>query len=213
MGDPRPAGAHSAGYQEEQGYPSETVDYGSGVPGQGYPSDTAERGRGATGTGQGYAPESAQYGRTEGRTGARGYPEEGYGQGAGAGRGEHMGGAALTVLTGLLTAFVGITGIIRSIFFSRVANYPFYYSVRSRGITEIIIGALLVGVGVCMVLGMHWARHLAMLVLVVAAITAFLFVPFYPFWGILLLGLTVFTLWEVARTRHAGRQWALQRLC
>jgi hypothetical protein len=212
MGDPRPAGAHSAGYQEEQGYPSETVDYGSGVPGQGYPSETAQRDRGATG--QGSAPESAQYGRAEGRRGARAYPEDqGYGRGAGVGQGEHVGGAALTILTGLLTAFVGITGIIKAVFFSRVANYPFYYSVRSRGITEIIIGAVLVGLGVCMVLGMRWARHLALAALVIAAITAFLFIPFYPFWGILLLALSVFAAWEVARTRHAGRQMALRPLC
>ena len=199
MGDPRPAGAHSAGYQEEQGYPSETVDYGSSQSGQGYPSESAQYGRGATG--QGSAPESAQYGRTEGRRGARAYPEDQYGRGAAAEPGRHVGGAALTILTGLLMAFVGIVGIIKGIFFARVATYPFYYSVRSRGITEIIIGAVLIGVGLCLLLGMHWARHAAIAVLVIAAIVSFLFIPFYPFWSILLLALSVISIWELGHQR------------
>jgi hypothetical protein len=204
MGDPRQAGAHSAGYQEEQGYPSETVDYGGS--GQGYPSESAQSGRGAAA--QGNQPQSAQYGRAESRrAGARAYPETGgYGRGqAGAGD-RHLGGAALTILTGLLTAFVGITGIIKGVFFSSVANYPFYYSVRSRGITEIVIGAVLIMAGLCVLLGMHWARHLAIVVLTVSAIAAFLFIPFYPFWSILLLAISVFAIWELAH--HHPREVA-----
>jgi hypothetical protein len=200
MGDPRPAGAHSAGYQEEQqGYPSDTVDYGDS--GQRYPSESASRGA----SGQGYPPESAQYGRPEGRrAGARAYPEDrGYDERGRAGEpSRHVGGAALTILTGLLMAFVGIVGIIKGTFFAVVGTYPFYYSVRSRGITEIVIGAVLIGVGLAVLLGMHWARNVAIAVLVISAIVSFLFIPFYPFWSILLLALSVVSIWELGHHRQ-----------
>lgn len=205
MGDPRPAGAHSAGYQEEQqGYPSESVDYGGS--GQGYPSESTQYGRGASG--QGYAPEPT--GRAEGRrAGARAYPEErGYDERGQAGvPGRRPGGAALTILTGLLMAFVGIVGIVRSTFFVNVANYPFYYTVRGRGITEIAVGAVLLAVGVCLLLGMHWAHNVAIGVLVIAAIVSFLTIPFYPFWSILLLALSVVAIWELGHHR-SSREWA-----
>lgn len=197
--DPGRVGAQNVGYQgeQQQGYPSETVDYRRGQ--QGYPSESAEYGRGATG--QTYSQGSAQYGRQ----GAQAYPERGgYGPGQGLEPRREHGGAALTLLTGLLMAFVGITGIIRAGFFARAGNYPFYYSVRSRGITEMIVGAVLLMLGLCMLLGMHWARRLAMLALVVAAIVSFITIPFYPFWSILLLALSVFALWEVAHN-HARR--------
>lgn len=209
MGDPRPAGAHSAGYQEEQqGYPSESVDYGGS--GQGYPSESTQTQYGRGATGQGYPPEQGQYGRAEGRrAGARAaYPEDrGYDdRGRGAEPGRHVGGAALTTLTGLLMAFVGIVGIIKGTFFTRVGNYPFYYSVRSRGVTEIVIGAVLIGVGLALLLGMHWARHVAIAVLVISAIVSFLFIPFYPFWSILLLALSVISIWELGH--HRSRELA-----
>jgi hypothetical protein len=202
MGDPRAAGAHSVGYQEEY---EQSGAQGRGATGQQYPSDQVDYGRGGTGQ---YPSESAEYGRGGQRAGTRAYPEEGAGRGAAGIPGRHTSGGALTVLTGLLTAFVGIVGIIRGTFFARVGNYPFYYSVRSRGVTELVIGAVLIMLGVCLLLGMHWARHVTTAVLVIAAIAAFLFIPFYPFWSILLLALSVFSIWEIARSHHHPREFA-----
>jgi hypothetical protein len=193
MDDPRTAGAHSVGYQEQY---EQSGTQGSGATGQ-YPSEQVDYGRGATGQ---YPSESAQPGRGGSqRAGARPYREEARGE---YGLGERHAGASLTLLTGLLMAFVGIVGIIKGVFFVSVANYPFYYSVRSRGITELVIGAVLIMAGVCLLLGMHWARQLALVALVIAAIAAFLFIPFYPFWSILLLALAVVSIWEVARSHH-----------
>jgi hypothetical protein len=204
------AGAHSAGYQEEtqqagagqaqgrgagaEGYPSETVDYGQGVAGQDYPS------------------ESGQYeqGRGEGRrAGARAYPERaGNGRGVAAEPGRIYGLAgALLILSGLVSFFAGITALIRGAFYSNVANYPFYYSVRSRGITEIVIGAAVVLVGFCLLLGMEWARWVAVVVAAVSAIWNFMFLPFYPFWSIIVIAIDLIIIWDCARERPRRREY------
>lgn len=206
------AGAHSAGYQEEnqqsagagqaqgrgagtEGYPSETVDYGQGVAGQDYPSQSAQYGQG----------ERQGEGR---RAGARAYPEqEGYGRGEGGG--QHYGlAAALLVLSGLITFFAGITALIKGAFYSNVANYPFYYSVRSRGITEMVIGAIVLLVGVCLLLGMEWARWVAVVIATLSAIWFFMFLPFYPFWSFIVIAINIIIIWDCAREHHRRREFA-----
>jgi len=183
-GEPRPAGAHSAGYQE--GYPSETVDYGQGGTGQGYPSESASR------------PSEGR------RAGARAYPEPaGYGRGGVGAEPERRPGlavaAALLILSGLITFFAGITGVIRGAFYAHPANYPFYFSIRSWGITEIVIGAVVFMVGACLLLGMEWARWVAIVIATLSAIANFMFLPYYPFWAIVVIALDVFIIWECAR--------------
>jgi hypothetical protein len=181
-GDPGSAGAQSSGHQE--GYPSETVDYGQGVPGQEYPSESAEYGRGSY-------PRTREYGHRRAAAESR----------------RHLGlGAALSILTGLVTFFVGITGVLKRLFFASVSQYPYSFSARGRGIVEIVIGAVLVLLGVCLLLGMHWARTTTVVVAVLAAIGNFMFLPFYPFWSIVLLALNVFIIWELARAHHAQGQ-------
>jgi hypothetical protein len=204
------AGAHSAGYQEDQqsagagqaqgrgagaeGYPSETVDYGRGVAGQDYPSESGQYGRG----------ERQGEGR---RAGARAYPEQAdYGRGGG----ERNYGlaAALLVLSGLITFFAGITALIKGSFYSNVANYPFYYSVRSRGITEIVIGAIVLLVGVCLLLGMRWARWVAVVIATLSVIWFFMFLPFYPFWSFIVIAINIIIIWDCAREHPRRREYA-----
>jgi hypothetical protein len=207
------AGAHSAGYQEEyqqqagsaqtqgrgagaEGYPSETVDYGRGVSGQDYPSESAQGERRGERPGEGR------------RTGARAYPEQAdYGRG-GPGEGHYGLAASLLILSGLITFFAGITALIRGAFYSNVANYPFYYSVRSRGITEIVIGAIVLLVGVCLLLGMEWARWVAVVIATLSTIWFFMFLPFYPFWSFIVIAINIVIIWDCAREHHRRREFA-----
>jgi hypothetical protein len=212
-GEPRTPGAHSAGYQEEYQQSGEYAGtQGRGATGEGYPSETVDYGPGSTG--QGYPSERAEYGPGEGRrAGARAYPA-GSGRGDVRGEGEHGGGrhlglaAALLILSGLLTFFAGITGIIKGAFYSNVANYPFYFSVRGRGITELVIGAVVFMVGVCLLLGMHWARWVAVVIATLSAIANFIFLPYYPLWSIVVIAIDIFIIWECAREDPRHRQYA-----
>jgi hypothetical protein len=114
----------------------------------------------------------------------------------------------LMVLSGLLTLFLGMVGVIHGIFFNRVVNYPFYYSTLSRGITFIVLGGVAVVVGLALLVHMFWARHIATVVAVLTAIAMFMFLPFYPFWSIALLALNVLIIWELTRERERRRELA-----
>jgi hypothetical protein len=105
----------------------------------------------------------------------------------------------LMVLSGLLTLFDGIIAVIHGIFFNSVANYPFYYSTRSRGITFIILGACAIAVGLALLVHISVARHIGTLVAVLSAIAMFMFLPFYPLWSVALLALNILIIWELTR--------------
>lgn len=114
----------------------------------------------------------------------------------------------LMVLTGLLTAFIGIVGIIRGIFFAGVGAYPFHFGVHGRGIVLLVIGAVMLFVGAGLLARVQRARHLATVVAVVSAIANFLFLPFYPLWSIIVIALDVLIIWELTREHRASRQVA-----
>ncbi len=165
----------------------------------------------AAGTaGQAATPGPGTPGYQRGAHRSTGY-QEGYGESdeyGGDGRtAAAMGGtalaAALMILAGLVTFFEGIVGVIKGSFYTSVANYPFYFSVRGRGWTLLIIGAVIFAAGVCVLLGMLWARVVGIVLAVLSAIANFLFLPYYPIWSLIVIALDVFIIWALAT---AGRR-------
>jgi hypothetical protein len=109
--------------------------------------------------------------------------------------------STLLILSGMLGFFMGITGVIRGVFFNNVANYPFYFSVRSRGVLLLVIGAVAFVAGFALLARVRRAREVAIVVALASAVANFLFLPFYPFWSIIVLVLDVIVLWELTRER------------
>jgi len=115
-------------------------------------------------------------------------------------RRRHYGMAStLLILSGMLTFFIGIIGVIRGIFFNNVANYPFYFSVRSRGVLLLVIGAVAFVTGFALLARVRRAREVAIVVALASAVANFIFLPFYPFWSIIVLILDVIIIWELTR--------------
>jgi hypothetical protein len=55
--------------------------------------------------------------------------------------------------------------------------------------------------GVCrlgLLSGRTWARMVAITLAVLSAIVNFLFIPYYPFWSLLIIAMDVFVIWAIA---------------
>jgi hypothetical protein len=161
--------------------------------------DSRGESRGTTGTG--YQAAQTEPGQTVGRRGgAHAYGDSAESRSDTRRRYYGMAGT-LMVLSGLLTFFIGITGVIRGVFFNSVATFPFYYSVRSRGVTLLVIGVVTFVVGLALLVHLAWSRHVATVVAVVSAVANFMFLPFYPFWSVIVLALDILIIWELTRER------------
>ncbi len=153
-------------------------------------------------------------------TGAYGYQQPaGYGAG-GAQAGYQaeappsVGAAAGTVLAGVLMIVGGIWGfltglavIIKKSFFVPVSStYAYHWNVTDWGWTHLALGAVVFAAGVCVLLGMVWARVVGVILATLSAIASFMFIPYYPVWSIILIAIDVYIIWALVAAPRRRRQ-------
>ena len=114
--------------------------------------------------------------------------------------------ATLMILSGLWSFFVGITGILKGAFYVAVPNYTVSWSSHGWGWTHLILGAVVFAAGVCLLLGMMWARVVGVVLAVLSALANFMFLPHYPLWSIIVIAIDLFIIW--ALTTGSRRQRA-----
>jgi hypothetical protein len=111
----------------------------------------------------------------------------------------------LMILSGLWGFFVGITGVLSGGFYATVpTTYTFSLSPYGWGIVQLIIGAVVFAAGVCLLLGMTWARVVGITLAVISGLANFLFLPHYPIWSIIVIALDVIIIWALT-TSHVRR--------
>jgi hypothetical protein len=112
--------------------------------------------------------------------------------------------ATLMILTGLLAFFTGLAAIVhRSYFYSTVPHhYVYSWNIRGWGWALLALGVLIFAAGACVMLGMTWARIVGIGLAVLTAIGAFMWLPYSPVWAIILVALSVFCIWALARQGH-----------
>ena len=148
-----------------------------------------------TGTGR-HASPSATSGYARGTE--AGYPPEGAAYETGTSGG--VVGGTFLVLAGLLTFFAGLAAVVRVNYFHAVtAVYPYAWSIKSWGWAILILGAVMFAVGACALLGMAWAKPAGVFLAVLAVIGSFMWLVYSPFWGIILLALSVLAIWGLLR--------------
>jgi hypothetical protein len=169
---------------------------------------SSARGRSPAESSQGYAAGSAGYQQPAGY--ARGEPEGRYAAqhaepSAGVWAGSVLAGI-LMILGGTFSFLAGLGAIIKGGFFTFHSNYPYNWTTRNWGWTELIVGAVVFAAGVCVMLGMMWARILGVILATLSAVASFLWLPFYPLWAIATIAVDVFIIWAlVAGPRHHQR--------
>jgi hypothetical protein len=183
----------ATGYQQGNQGETETA----GTPGQ---TEQGMQGRADAGLQGGETQTGAASRTAEGRHAAA-QDEYGPYYGSPAANGGMVLAGTLLVLGGLWSFFLGITGVLKGGFFtSAPATYAFTYSIKSWGWTHVGIGIAVFAVGVCLLLGMGWARYVGVFVAAVNAIASFMFIPYYPLWSIVVIAIDLFIIWALLAT-------------
>lgn len=160
-------------------------------------------------------PGQVQRGQAEARSGTQAYGQEYRGGGRHAAD-EHRGAVVtftalagtLMVLGGLWSIIVGIAALSSSHVYvhSPASGYTYAWSLHGWGWAEVILGIVVFAAGVCVFLGMAWARYVGAVLAVISAIGNFMFIPFTPLWSIIMIVLDAFIIWALLRPRRAAGQ-------
>ena len=110
--------------------------------------------------------------------------------------------AIMMIMVGVFQALQGIIAIFENEFYVTTRNYTFQFDATTWGWIHLLVGLLVAFAGWGLLSGRTWARVVALTLAVLSAITNFLFIPYYPFWALLLVTLDIFVIWAVAA--HGG---------
>ena len=107
--------------------------------------------------------------------------------------------AVMMVLIGSFEVIAGLTAIFDDDFFVVGANYTFDLDTTAWGWIHLLLGVLVVLAGAALFSGAAWAGMVALVLAVLAAISNFFFIPYYPFWAILEIALACWVIWALTR--------------
>jgi hypothetical protein len=108
--------------------------------------------------------------------------------------------AVMMMLLGVFHALTGLTAILKDQFFVFTSrNYLISVDVTAWGWIHLIGGVIVALAGFSVLRRALWARAIGILLAALSAIANFLFIPYYPFWSLLMVVLDVFVIWALAR--------------
>jgi len=126
-------------------------------------------------------------------------------QPSGAAVGWTMFAAFMLIMIGSFHAISGLSGIIKDDFYAITPNYVFEFDVTTWGWAHLIGGIIILLAGFGLFSGAVWARTVGVIVAVISAIINFMWLPWYPVWGIVMIAVDIAVIW--ALTAH-GRDIA-----
>ncbi|MBB5873269.1 hypothetical protein F4553_006703 [Allocatelliglobosispora scoriae] len=109
--------------------------------------------------------------------------------------------ATMFLMLGVFQVVQGLAGIIKSEFFITTRNYAFTIDTSVWGWIHFILGLLMVAIGWFLFSGATWARGAGVAVAVASAIANFFWLPYYPWWALLIIALDVYVIWALTTAR------------
>ena len=106
--------------------------------------------------------------------------------------------AIMMIMVGIWQALQGLIAIFENEFYVATRNYLFEFDATVWGWIHLLIGLLVAFAGWGLLSGRTWARMVAITLAVLSAIANFLFIPYYPFWSLLIIAVDVFVIWAIA---------------
>ena len=107
--------------------------------------------------------------------------------------------ASILTLIGSFQIIAGLTAIFNDDFYVVARNYTFDIDATAWGWVHLLVGILLVVTAFGLFSGSTWARATALVLAGISAVANFFFIPYYPFWSILVIALDVWVIWALTR--------------
>ena len=111
--------------------------------------------------------------------------------------GTTIGAAIIMVTVGIIQFLQGIAAVAEDEVFALGLNYVYEFDLTTWGWIHIVLGVLVAGVGGALLTGAGWARATALVIAAISLVANFLWLPYYPWWSILIIALDIVVIWAV----------------
>jgi hypothetical protein len=105
----------------------------------------------------------------------------------------------IMIVLGIFQAIAGIAAIADDQFYVVTRNYTFDLDVTAWGWIHLLLGIVVALSGFALLAGRAWAAVVAIVLAVISAVANFFFIPYYPFWSLLVIGLDIWVIWALTR--------------
>ena len=108
----------------------------------------------------------------------------------------------MMVMAGFFQAFSGLVALFENEFFVATRNYLFQFDATTWGWIHLLLGIVVAAAGFAVMAGRTWGRVVGITLAMLSALANFAFIPYYPFWSLLIITLDIFVIWAIAA--HGG---------
>jgi hypothetical protein len=107
--------------------------------------------------------------------------------------------ACVLLIVGIFQSIAGLVAIFDDEFFIVTRNYTFDLDTSAWGWIHLLIGIALIATSWGLFSGAVWAGVTAIMLATLSAVANFFFIPYYPFWSILVIALDIWVIWALTR--------------
>ena len=108
--------------------------------------------------------------------------------------------ATMMIMVGIFQVFQGLAAIMSEEFYTAAPDYLLDLDLSTWGWVHLVLGVLTAIAGFYLFSANRAAGIFAIVVAVVSALTNFAFIPYYPFWALLIIAFDVFVIWAIPRS-------------
>ncbi|MEU4314499.1 hypothetical protein [Nocardia sp. NPDC024068] len=109
--------------------------------------------------------------------------------------------AVLLLTVAVLSILAGISAVASDELFVEGPDYTLQFSATTWGWVHIVLGILLAIAAIALMTGALWARIVAVFLAGLSIIANFLWIPYYPWWSIIVIALNIVVIWAVSAWR------------
>ncbi|MFD0273557.1 hypothetical protein ACFVHB_06515 [Kitasatospora sp. NPDC127111] len=110
--------------------------------------------------------------------------------------------ACMLIFGGAMAVFEGIGAIVNDDRYVITGNYVYKFDVTGWGWLHLVLGIVLVVAGFLLFTGAMWARIIGVVAAGLNMITNFLWLPYYPFWAIVMIAVDIVVIWALTAGTH-----------
>jgi hypothetical protein len=107
----------------------------------------------------------------------------------------------LMMVAGVWHALAGVGALVNDKVYVSTPGYVYSFDLTGWGWIHILLGVVVAAAGFAVLMRSMWARVVGIVLASLSLIANFMFIPYYPFWSLLIVALDIAVIWALSTYR------------